>query len=163
MHKPGSSPTELSARLYQECSEVLRQRAAPQPVRTRGFSTTIAEPVVWESILLTVHFLCVVHALHERNVFRRLADRWHARRDRKVMRPSPDPLVDETSKALIELENDLHKTVIKPLESQIEAARAAVHQVLAGYAGARQLPPEVASQFVRRVAETLQEHSRKDT
>jgi hypothetical protein len=153
---------DLSARLYQECSCVLGRRSVTPHLRTRGFGGTLAEPVVWESILLTVHFLCVVHAVHERNAFRRLAGLWHARRGSKATPPNPDPLLNETSKALQALELELHKEVIRPLENQIEAARESVHQLLVGYAGSKVLPTEAASQIVSRIAETLQEHARSD-
>lgn len=150
---------ELSERLYQECSCVLRTSPTARHVRTRGPGTVLMNPLIWESILLTIHFLCVVHAVHERDTFRRLAELWRARRHRNEKPLSPDPLMIETSEALQTLENELQQRVIRPLQDQIEAARGAVHQILVTYGGAKGLPSDAASQIVSKVVETLEEHT----
>jgi hypothetical protein len=148
----------LSRQLYGECLRVLEESSTSKRVVTRGPETAFSEPIVWESILLTVHFLCVVHAVQKEWPFEKLAQKWRARRSQRSRTTAPPaPLLTETSKALQALENDLRNEVIRPIESQIEAARKAVNQVFAEYSGTQQLPPEAASQIVSTVAKALKE------
>jgi hypothetical protein len=153
----GRSGMELAERLYRDGSDVLAASSSPR-VRKRGVEGAL-DPLVWESVLLGVHFLCVVHALHERDVFKRLADSWH-----KIVKqphgPDIERLQRETSDALTKLEGQLCDGVIKPFESQIDAARRAVHEILIGYVGAAGFPPSAASEIVSRVVSTLDEYAK---
>jgi len=150
---------DLSEELYGDCFDILRHFPQDRVIRTRGPSAVLTEPLIWETVLMTVHFLCVVHALHDRDAFSRLAEFWRARRKQIAKLSASDPLVMETNQALKSLEDELHQEVIRPLQDQIEEAREAVHEILSSYAGTGKFPPETASEIVSAITATLQERT----
>ena len=148
----------LSEQIYAKCSHNLESEPGSA---TRSGGAFIPEPLIWESILLSVHFLCVLHAVHEREPFRRLAELWRARRAKKAKIETADPLRAETDQAFQELENQLQNQVIQPLYDQIETAKTAVHKILSSYDRAAMLPPATAEQIVSAVVDTVRAKSER--
>lgn len=148
--------TTLAEQLYGDCSKVLARTAQRAP-RTRGGGMVPTDPQVWEAVLLTVHSLCVVHAVLETGVIKKLkelAGSWRRLGQRGgVGRTELRKAEEETTEILGKLERDLRDGVVKPLASQLDAAEEAIHHILMGF------PPGAAQEIAETVAARLRETS----